>query len=70
MKARTDTQCTYCTHGKVCAKLNRPVKIVEAISGFNPEDDNGIDIVVNCIDFESIKPTLRNGNFLSKGGKE
>ena len=69
MKARTDTQCTHCTHGKVCAKINRPVKIVEAISGFNPEDDNGIDIVVSCIDFESIKPTLRNSNFLSKGGK-
>ena len=62
MKARTDTQCTYCTHSKVCAKLNRPVKIVEAISGFNAEDDNGIDIVVRCIDFEGIRPTLRNGN--------
>ena len=69
MKARTDTQCTYCIHGNVCAKLNRPVKIVEAISGFNAEDDNGIDIVVSCIDFESIKSTLRNGNFLSKGEK-
>ena len=66
MKARTDTQCTYCTHNKVCAKLNRPINIVEAISGFNPEDDNGIDIVVSCIDFEGVRPTLRN-DFLTKG---
>ena len=63
MNARTDTQCVYCTHNKVCGKLNRPIKIVEAITNFNVEDDNGIDIIVRCMDFESIKPTLRNGSF-------
>ena len=63
MNARTDTQCVYCTHNKVCGKLNRPIKIVEAITNFNVEDDNGIDIVVRCMDFESTKPTLRNATF-------
>ena len=63
MNARTDTQCTYCTHHKVCGKLNRPINIVEAITEFNAEDDNGIDIVVRCMDFNSIKPTLKNETF-------
>ena len=63
MNARTDTQCTYCTHHKVCGKLNRPINIVEAITEFNVVDDNGIDIIVHCIDFESAKPTLRNKAF-------
>ena len=63
MKARTDTQCTYCTHNKVCGKLNRPINVVEAITEFNVVDDNGIDIIVRCMDFESVKPTLRNEAF-------
>ena len=63
MNARTDTQSTYCTHHKVCGKLNRPINIVEAITEFNVVDDNGIDIIVHCIDFESAKPTLRNKAF-------
>ena len=63
MNARTDTQCVYCTHNKVCSKLNKPIKIVEVITNFNVEDDNGIDIVVRCMDFESTKPTLRNETF-------
>lgn len=63
MKARTDTQCVYCTHNKVCGKLNRPIKIVEGITNFNVEDDNGIDIIVRCMDFESNKQTLRNATF-------
>ena len=63
MKARTDTQCTYCTHYKVCYKLNRPINIVEDITEFNVADDNGIDIIVRCIDFESIKKNFRNQNF-------
>ena len=63
MNARTDTQCTYCTHHKVCGKLNRPINIVEAIIEFNVVDDNGIDIIVRCMDFESAKPTLRNEAF-------
>ena len=60
MKARTDTQCVHCTHKKVCAKLNKPIDIVEVITELNSVDDNGIDIVVRCIDFESAKPLLRN----------
>ena len=63
MKARTDTQCTYCTHHKVCGKLNRPIDIVEAITGLIVADDNGIDIIVRCMNFESVKPTLRNEAF-------
>ena len=59
MNARTDTQCTYCTHHKVCGKLNRPINIVEAITGLIVADDNGIDIIVSCMDFESIKQTLK-----------
>ena len=55
MKARTDTRCAYCTHNKVCAKINRPINIVEAITKFNPEDDNGIDIIVRCMDFVDTK---------------
>ena len=52
MKVRTDTQCAYCTHNKVCVKLNRPINVVEAIVDFNEEDDNGIAVVVSCTDFE------------------
>ena len=63
MNARTDTQCIYCTHHKVCDKLNRPINIVEAITEFNVVDDNGIDIIVRCMDFESVKPTLKNEAF-------
>ena len=63
MNTRTDTQCVYCTHNKVCGKLNKPIKIVEAITNFNVEDDNGIDVIVRCMDFESNKPTLRNATF-------
>ena len=59
MNARTDTQCAYCTHHKVCGKLNKPTNIVEALTKFNEQDDNGIDIIVRCIDFESTKPTLK-----------
>lgn len=63
MKSRTDTYCTYCIRHKVCGKLNRPINIVEAITEFNAEDDNGIDIIVRCMDFESTKPILRNETF-------
>ena len=63
MNTRTDTQCVYCTHNKVCSKLNRPIKIVESIIDFNVEDVDGIDIIVRCMDFESTKPTLRNETF-------
>ena len=63
MNARTDTQCVYCTHNNVCGKLNRPIKIVEAITNFNVEDVDGIDIIVRCMDFESNKSTLRNATF-------
>ena len=63
MNARTDTQCVYCTHNKVCGKLNRPIKIVESIIDFNVEDVDGIDIIVRCMDFESNKSTLRNATF-------
>ena len=59
MNARTDTQCTYCTHHKVCGKSNKPINIVEDLTKFNEQDDNGIDIIVRCIDFESIKQTLK-----------
>lgn len=59
MKARTDTQCANCIHRKVCNRLNSPINVVEAIVGFNPEDDNGIDIVVSCTDFIGEKPTTR-----------
>ena len=59
MKARTDTRCANCIHRKVCNRLNKPINVVEAIVGFNPEDDNGIDIVVSCIDFIGEIPTVR-----------
>ena len=52
MKVRTDTQCAYCTHNQVCVKLNRLINVVEAIVDFNEEDDNGIVVVVSCMDFE------------------
>lgn len=52
MMVRTDTQCVYCAHNQVCAKLNKPINIVEAIIDFNEEDDNGIIVVVSCTDFE------------------
>lgn len=57
MKARTDTQCANCIHRKVCNRLNSPINVVESITGLNPEDDNGIDIVVHCMDFISEKST-------------
>ena len=52
MMVRTDTQCAYCAHNQVCAKLNKPINVVEAIVDFNEEDDNGIVVVVSCTDFE------------------
>ena len=52
MKVRTDTQCAYCTHNKVCVKLNKPINLVEALVDFNAEDDNEIVVVVSCTDFE------------------
>lgn len=59
MKARTDTQCANCIHRKVCNRLNKPINVVETIIDFNPEDDNGIDIVVHCTDFIVEKATAR-----------
>ena len=52
MKVRTDTQCAYCTHNQVCAKLNKPINLVEALVNFKAEDDNGIAVIVSCTDFE------------------
>ncbi len=63
MKARTDTQCANCTHRKVCNRLNKPINVVETIVGFNPEDDNGIDIVVHCTDFIGQNATARTPIF-------
>ena len=40
MKVRTDTQCAHCIHNQVCAKLNKPINLVENLIGFNAEDDN------------------------------
>ena len=57
MKVRTDTQCAYCTHNQVCVKLNRPINVVEAIVDFSAEDNNGIDVVISCIDFEKKIPS-------------
>lgn len=55
MKVRTDTECKYCTHNKVCSKINKPTCFVESLVNFNSEDD-GIDVVVSCIDFDKIAP--------------
>ena len=53
MKVRTDTECKYCTHNKVCSKINKPTDLVESLVNFNSEDD-GMDVVVSCIDFDKI----------------
>ena len=53
MKVRTDTECKYCTHNKVCSKLNKPTGLVESLVNFNSEDD-GMDVVVSCKDFGKI----------------
>ena len=55
MKVRTDTECKYCTHNKVCSKLNKPTVLVESLSNFNSEDD-GMDVVVSCTYFGKIVP--------------
>lgn len=55
MKVRTDTECKYCTHNKVCSKINKPTDLVESLVNFNSEND-GMDIVVSCIDFDKITP--------------
>ena len=54
MKTRTATKCEDCIHKNVCARLNKPNEIIDAINNFNPCDDNGIDIVISCIDFERV----------------
>ena len=58
MKVRTDTECKYCTHNKVCSKLNKPTGLVESLSNFNSEDD-GMDVVVSCKDFDKIAPRTK-----------
>lgn len=58
MKVRTDTECKYCTHNKVCSKLNKPTDFVESLVNFNSEDDR-IDVVVRCIDFDKIVSRLK-----------
>ena len=55
MKVRTDTECKYCTHNKVCSKINKPTGLVESLANFNLEGD-GMDVVVSCIDFDKILP--------------
>ena len=35
MKVRTDTECKYCIHNKVCSKLNKPTELVESLVNFN-----------------------------------
>ena len=45
MKVRTDTECKYCTHNKVCSKINKPTDLVESLVNFNSEDDR-IDVDV------------------------
>lgn len=51
MTAKTNTVCNDCIHKNVCYRLGRPEKIIEALSNFDHEDDNGMDIVVSCKDF-------------------
>ena len=58
MKVRTDTECKYCAHNKVCSKINKPTGLVESLANFNLEDD-GMDVVVSCIDFDKILPRPR-----------
>ena len=55
MKVRTNTECKYCTHNKVCSKINKPTDLVEFLVNFNSEDD-GMDVVVSCKDFGKIVP--------------
>ena len=52
MKVRTDTQCAYCAHNQVCAKLNKPINVVEDLVDFDAEDDDEIVVVVSCVYFE------------------
>ena len=35
MKVRTDTECKYCAHNKVCSKINKPTDLVESLVNFN-----------------------------------
>lgn len=48
---KTITECKDCMHKNVCARLHRPQKVKDNICENLKEDMNGIDIVVNCIDF-------------------
>ena len=59
MKVRTDTECKYCTHNKVCSKINKPTDLVESLVNFNSEND-GMDVVVSCIDFDKIVPRSKS----------
>ena len=61
MKVRTDTECKYCTHNKVCSKINKPTDLVESLVNFNSEDD-GMDVVVSCIDFDKIVPRQKRAD--------
>ena len=60
MKSRTDTNCEECIHKNVCIRLNRPGEVIDALNDFNPCDDNGIDVVISCIDFERPVPRPRS----------
>ena len=62
MKVRTDTECKYCTHNKVCSKLNKPTDLVESLYNFNSEDD-GMDVVVSCKDFGKIVPIPKRTDY-------
>ena len=55
MKVRTNTECKYCAHNRVCSKINKPTDLVESLTNFNSEND-GMDVAVSCIDFDKITP--------------
>ena len=58
MKVRTNTECKYCAHNRVCSKINKPTDLVESLVNFNSEDD-GMDVVVSCINFDKIVQRLK-----------
>lgn len=64
MRARTNADCTKCIHGKVCGRAGRPNQAVKTIHDFNGCDDEGLDIVVSCIDYEAnVVGQIRSQNY-------
>ena len=56
---RTDTDCDKCEHKKVCKMADRPKEVVEHLDTGTLEwrvDDEELDIVVSCINYEHITP--------------